>query len=170
MKRYTLGILIGFVIAGADIRHVQLTPEVDFFAELEKAIRTGYFMGVSLRGGLRKIRVPIGGSGKRGGARVIAGYIPDEANHHPDRQGNGEAQVGKDERGRPVDHIDAAEEYKEGDDDGNRRNDLGNEDKYLKELAPPEGKTGKGVSCQRAYSNGNGCRAQRHDHAVKEVL
>lgn len=28
----------GFVIAGADIRHVPLTPEVDFFAELEKAI------------------------------------------------------------------------------------------------------------------------------------
>jgi alanine-synthesizing transaminase len=29
----------GFVMAGADIRHVQLTPDVDFFAELEKAIR-----------------------------------------------------------------------------------------------------------------------------------
>jgi alanine-synthesizing transaminase len=29
----------GCVIAGADIRHVQLTPEVDFFAELEKAIK-----------------------------------------------------------------------------------------------------------------------------------
>jgi len=28
----------GFVIAGADIRHVPLTPDVDFFAELEKAI------------------------------------------------------------------------------------------------------------------------------------
>jgi alanine-synthesizing transaminase len=28
----------GFVISGADIRHVPLTPEVDFFAELEKAI------------------------------------------------------------------------------------------------------------------------------------
>ena len=28
----------GCVIAGADIRHVPLTPEVDFFAELEKAI------------------------------------------------------------------------------------------------------------------------------------
>ena len=32
----------GFVIAGADIRHVQLTPEVDFFAELEKAIRDSW--------------------------------------------------------------------------------------------------------------------------------
>ena len=29
----------GFVIAGADIRHVPMTPEVDFFAELEKAIK-----------------------------------------------------------------------------------------------------------------------------------
>ncbi|RMD79156.1 MAG: aminotransferase class I/II-fold pyridoxal phosphate-dependent enzyme, partial [Gammaproteobacteria bacterium] len=29
----------GFVIAGADIRHVPLVPGVDFFAELEKAIR-----------------------------------------------------------------------------------------------------------------------------------
>jgi alanine-synthesizing transaminase len=29
----------GFVIAGADIRHVPLVQEVDFFAELEKAIR-----------------------------------------------------------------------------------------------------------------------------------
>jgi len=29
----------GFVIAGADIRHVPLLPGVDFFAELEKAIR-----------------------------------------------------------------------------------------------------------------------------------
>lgn len=29
----------GFVMAGADIRHVQLTPDVDFFVELEKAIR-----------------------------------------------------------------------------------------------------------------------------------
>jgi len=28
----------GFVISGADIRHVPLTPEADFFAELEKAI------------------------------------------------------------------------------------------------------------------------------------
>jgi alanine-synthesizing transaminase len=28
----------GFVISGADIRHVPLTPEVDFFAELAKAI------------------------------------------------------------------------------------------------------------------------------------
>jgi len=28
----------GFVISGADIRHVPLTPDVDFFAELEKAI------------------------------------------------------------------------------------------------------------------------------------
>jgi len=28
----------GFVISGADIRHVPLTPEVDFFAELQKAI------------------------------------------------------------------------------------------------------------------------------------
>jgi alanine-synthesizing transaminase len=32
----------GFVIAGADIRHVQLTPEVDFFVELEKAIRDSW--------------------------------------------------------------------------------------------------------------------------------
>ena len=30
----------GFVIAGADIRHVPLTPDVDFFEELEKAIKT----------------------------------------------------------------------------------------------------------------------------------
>ena len=29
----------GFVIAGADIRHVPMTPDVDFFAELEKAIK-----------------------------------------------------------------------------------------------------------------------------------
>jgi len=29
----------GFVIAGADIRHVPLTPDVDFFSELEKAIK-----------------------------------------------------------------------------------------------------------------------------------
>jgi len=29
----------GFVIAGADIRHVPLTPEADFFGELEKAIK-----------------------------------------------------------------------------------------------------------------------------------
>lgn len=32
----------GFVIAGADIRHVPLTPNVDFFAELEKAIRDSW--------------------------------------------------------------------------------------------------------------------------------
>ncbi|HUG26317.1 alanine transaminase [Piscinibacter sp.] len=32
----------GAVIAGADIRSVPLTPDVDFFAELEKAIRTSY--------------------------------------------------------------------------------------------------------------------------------
>ena len=32
----------GFVIAGADIRHVRLTPEVDFFAELEKAIKESW--------------------------------------------------------------------------------------------------------------------------------
>jgi alanine-synthesizing transaminase len=32
----------GFVIAGADIRHVPLLPGVDFFAELEKAIRDSY--------------------------------------------------------------------------------------------------------------------------------
>lgn len=32
----------GFVIAGADIRHVPLTPDVDFFAELENAIRTSW--------------------------------------------------------------------------------------------------------------------------------
>ncbi|RME34302.1 MAG: alanine transaminase [Gammaproteobacteria bacterium] len=29
----------GFVIAGADVRHVPIGPEVDFFSELEKAIR-----------------------------------------------------------------------------------------------------------------------------------
>lgn len=29
----------GFVLAGADIRHVPLTPDVDFFAELESAIK-----------------------------------------------------------------------------------------------------------------------------------
>lgn len=32
----------GFVIAGADIRHVPLTPDGDFFAELEKAIKTSW--------------------------------------------------------------------------------------------------------------------------------
>jgi alanine-synthesizing transaminase len=32
----------GFIIAGADVRHVPLTPEVDFFAELEKAIRDSW--------------------------------------------------------------------------------------------------------------------------------
>jgi alanine-synthesizing transaminase len=32
----------GFVIAGADIRHVPLVPGVDFFAELEKAIRLSW--------------------------------------------------------------------------------------------------------------------------------
>jgi alanine-synthesizing transaminase len=32
----------GFVIAGADIRHVPLTPDVDFFVELEKAIRDSW--------------------------------------------------------------------------------------------------------------------------------
>ena len=32
----------GFVIAGADIRHVPLVPGVDFFAELEKAIRDSW--------------------------------------------------------------------------------------------------------------------------------
>ncbi|MEW4982469.1 MAG: alanine transaminase [Cycloclasticus sp.] len=32
----------GFVIAGADIRHVPINPEVDFFSELEKAIKTSY--------------------------------------------------------------------------------------------------------------------------------
>jgi len=32
----------GFVIAGADIRHVPLVPGVDFFAELEKAIRNSW--------------------------------------------------------------------------------------------------------------------------------
>lgn len=32
----------GFVISGADIRHVPLTPEVDFFAELEKAINDSW--------------------------------------------------------------------------------------------------------------------------------
>lgn len=32
----------GFVIAGADIRHVPISPDVDFFFELEKAIKTSY--------------------------------------------------------------------------------------------------------------------------------
>ncbi|AFJ02492.1 Aspartate aminotransferase [Methylophaga frappieri] len=32
----------GFVIAGADIRHVPLTPEVDFFAELEKSVKDSW--------------------------------------------------------------------------------------------------------------------------------
>jgi alanine-synthesizing transaminase len=32
----------GFVIAGADIRHVPLVPSGDFFAELEKAIKTAW--------------------------------------------------------------------------------------------------------------------------------
>ncbi|MDZ7749570.1 MAG: alanine transaminase [Halofilum sp. (in: g-proteobacteria)] len=32
----------GFVISGADIRHVPLTPDVDFFAELEKAINDSW--------------------------------------------------------------------------------------------------------------------------------
>lgn len=34
--------IYGAVIAGADIRSVPLTPDVDFFAELEKAIRGSY--------------------------------------------------------------------------------------------------------------------------------
>lgn len=32
----------GFVIAGADIRHVPLTPDVDFFEQLQKAIRDSW--------------------------------------------------------------------------------------------------------------------------------
>lgn len=32
----------GFVIAGADIRHVPLTTDIDFFAELEKAIKDSW--------------------------------------------------------------------------------------------------------------------------------
>lgn len=32
----------GFVIAGADIRHVPLTPDTDFFTELEKAIKNSW--------------------------------------------------------------------------------------------------------------------------------
>jgi len=32
----------GFVIAGADIRHVPIGPDVDFFAELEQAIKTSW--------------------------------------------------------------------------------------------------------------------------------
>ena len=32
----------GFVIAGADIRHVPMTPDVDFFGELEKAIKDSW--------------------------------------------------------------------------------------------------------------------------------
>lgn len=34
--------IYGPVIAGADIRHVRMTPEVDFFEELERAIRESY--------------------------------------------------------------------------------------------------------------------------------
>lgn len=34
----------GFVIAGADIRHVPIGPDIDFFAELEKAIRNSWPM------------------------------------------------------------------------------------------------------------------------------
>ena len=32
----------GFIIAGADIRHVPLTPDIDFFEELEKAIKDSW--------------------------------------------------------------------------------------------------------------------------------
>ncbi|MCF6323700.1 MAG: alanine transaminase [Gammaproteobacteria bacterium] len=32
----------GFIIAGADIRHVPMTPDVDFFTELESAIRNSF--------------------------------------------------------------------------------------------------------------------------------
>ncbi len=32
----------GFIIAGADIRHVPMTPELDFFEELEKAIKDSW--------------------------------------------------------------------------------------------------------------------------------
>ncbi|MBK1640310.1 alanine transaminase [Chromatium okenii] len=32
----------GFIIAGADVRHVRLTPEVDFFEELQKAIQESW--------------------------------------------------------------------------------------------------------------------------------
>ena len=32
----------GFIIAGADIRHVQMTPDIDFFEELEKAIKDSW--------------------------------------------------------------------------------------------------------------------------------
>ena len=32
----------GFIIAGADIRHVAMTPDVDFFEELEKAIKDSW--------------------------------------------------------------------------------------------------------------------------------
>lgn len=32
----------GFIIAGADIRHVQMTPDNDFFEELEKAIKDSW--------------------------------------------------------------------------------------------------------------------------------
>ena len=32
----------GFVIAGADVRHVPIGPDIDFFAELEKAIRDSW--------------------------------------------------------------------------------------------------------------------------------
>ena len=34
--------IYGPVIAGADIRHVQMTPGIDFFAELEKAIKESF--------------------------------------------------------------------------------------------------------------------------------
>ncbi|VAW87082.1 Glutamate-pyruvate aminotransferase AlaC [hydrothermal vent metagenome] len=32
----------GFIIAGADIRHVPMTPDVDFFSELESAIKNSF--------------------------------------------------------------------------------------------------------------------------------
>lgn len=32
----------GFIIAGADVRHVRLTPDVDFFEELQKAIQESW--------------------------------------------------------------------------------------------------------------------------------
>jgi alanine-synthesizing transaminase len=32
----------GFIIAGADVRHVPIGPDVDFFAELEKAVRNSW--------------------------------------------------------------------------------------------------------------------------------
>ena len=42
MPRHNNSAMDGFAIAGADIRHVPLRPGVDFFAELEKAIKDSW--------------------------------------------------------------------------------------------------------------------------------